>query len=116
MIETLSGRPMLSIETVEVFASDFFLFVTFLKPHDRHVMLLDESFNLPNELVGELFEQDRGNDRTASMFSKEPPEIFRTLKLRYIPVEIEPIDAVNFQRNVFTEQAFDAWHFAPHAS
>lgn len=62
-----------------------------------------ERSDVPDEAVDPLLEQDRGRYRAALVLHEVPPQVLRSLERRHVAVQVQPVDAVDLERDVIAE-------------
>ena len=56
-----------------------------------------------DEAIAQLLEQDRRHDRVLAVLMQEPPQVLRALQPWDVAVQIQPVDAVDVERDVIAQ-------------
>ena len=92
---------------LEVGADDVDLAVGLGETDQRDVVDLGELEHRLAERQPDLVEQRRRRHLGATMLTQERDDLTRHLQVRHVPVEIEPVEALDLQRHVTSEQIVD---------
>jgi len=95
--------PFLAVEAGQVLAGDFVLALSFGEGDHRDPLLAREALNLLDEGVADRLQQHRRRDRVAAVAAEETNHSKFMLQFRNVSVEVEPVNALHFQRDVLAQ-------------
>jgi hypothetical protein len=78
-----------------------------LEPDHRNLLALDETSNLRAETIPQPTEKSRRRQREAQVFAEEKHQLTRSLELRHVAVDVDPIDAAHLKTDLICENLRD---------
>src|SRR5215475_14023631 len=103
----------------EVFAllfGEVIFALAFLKGDERNPVVLGKALDGADELACDWLHQVSGGDFMSAVDPYELQCTFNGLKLRYVDIEVHPIDALHFQYNVLAQHLGDSLWYAHRGS
>ena len=102
--------PLLAAEPAEVPLGDLVLPLSRLELHDGDALALGVFAYRADEPLGHLAQQRGRRDRVAAVLGEKPGELPGTLESRYVPPEVDAVDALDLERDVLLEHRFHVRH------
>jgi hypothetical protein len=95
--------PLRAGEPGQVLGHHVVLALTFLKGEQRHLVRRHERVDRRHERPTHRGHQGRGGKQLAAMGAKEPGDAALGLEARHVRVEVQAVDAFDFQRRVLAQ-------------
>ena len=90
-------HTFLGAELAAITVGNIVFALAFLKVHERNLVLGGKCFQFCHEFVRDLTKQCRRSDLLTTVFFQKMNQTTGLLQCRYIPIEIDAINALNFQ-------------------
>ena len=84
--------------------------VRLLQGQDRDAVARRVVLDLTTEPVSDLLEQRRRRDRVAQVIGQEPDHLAAHLQVGHVGVEVQPVDALDLQRDMAVQHVVDVHH------